>query len=292
MSSALRTLCTLLLPQHYISFSLLVPIPLATYIRTYVCTCTYPSISGLDQSIIDHLDSLAPFNPLWQQDLHASYRHFVEQSPSIEESRAKVEAYFQLEKKVASVPEQFVVGCIHLTMEPMKHTLLALSRTWKIEFSSHIHEEANKLLQEVLQQHDLFRSSLQREVETLEELRDTLNLLHDIMDLENAVDDHFLAIERLYAVLKECEVRLPRTECQQVEQMRPEWKTITELSEQVQHQLLNRQRLHFERMVDKQVQSFRVDTIQFRNSFDSEGPLVPGLSPAEAVTRLGKWLRM
>ena len=242
---------------------------------------------GLDQSIIDRLDSLAPFNPLWQQDLHATYRHFLEQGPSIEECRAEVEAYFQLEKKVASVPEQFVIGCIHLTMEPMKHTLLALSRMWKIEFSSHIHEEANKLLQEVLQQHELFRGSLQREVETLEELRDTLNLLHDIIDLENVVDDHFLAIERLYAVLKECEVRLPRTECQQVEAMRPEWRTITELAEQVQHHLLNRQRLHFERMVDKQVQGFRVDTIQFRNSFDSEGPLVPGLSPAEAVTRLG-----
>ena len=188
---------------------------------------------------------------------------------------------------MASVPEQFDVGCIHLTMEPMKHTLLALSRTWKIEFSSHIHEEANKLLQEVLQQHEWFRSSLQRDVETLEELRDTLNLLHDIMDLENVVDDQFLAIERLYAVLKESDVRLPRSECQQMEQMRPEWKAITELSEQVQHHLLDRQRLHFERTVDKQLQGFRVDTIQFRNSFDSEGPLVPGLSPAEAVTRLG-----
>ena len=172
-------------------------------------------------------------------------------------------------------------------MEPMKHTLLALSRAWKIEFSSHIHEEANKLLQEVLQQHEYFRSSLQKEVETLEELRDTLNLLHDVMDLENVVDDHFLDIERLYAMLKECDIRLPREECQQMEQMRPEWKVITDLSEQVQHQLLDRQRLHFERMVDKQVQGFRVDTIQFRNSFDSEGPLVPGLYPAEAVTRLG-----
>ncbi len=44
----------------------------------------------------------------------------------------------------------------------------------------------------------------------------------------------------------------------------------------------------FEREVDKQVKSFVVETIQFRNSFDTEGPLVPGLLPNEAVARLGK----
>ena len=47
------------------------------------------------------------------------------------------------------------------------------------------------------------------------------------------------------------------------------------------------ERLSHEREVDKQIQEFRVESIQFRNSFDNEGPLVPGLIPSEAVTRLG-----
>ena len=33
-------------------------------------------------------------------------------------------------------------------------------------------------------------------------------------------------------------------------------------------------------------QGFVVNVIQFRNSFDSQGPGVPGVRPAEAVTRL------
>ncbi len=56
---------------------------------------------------------------------------------------------------------------------------------------------------------------------------------------------------------------------------------------QVKHQLLSEQRRYHEREVDKQVKAFVVETIQFRNSFDTEGPLVPGLAPNEAVTRLG-----
>lgn len=34
------------------------------------------------------------------------------------------------------------------------------------------------------------------------------------------------------------------------------------------------------------LQGFVVNVIQFRNSFDSQGPGVPGVRPAEAVTRL------
>ena len=36
------------------------------------------------------------------------------------------------------------------------------------------------------------------------------------------------------------------------------------------------------------MKAFVVRTIQFRNSFDTEGPLVPGLVPSEAAIRLGE----
>ena len=70
--------------------------------------------------------------------------------------------------------------------------------------------------------------------------------------------------------------------------LRDDWAALIELAEEVKSQLLSKQRVFFEREVDKQVKAFVVETIQFRNSFDTEGPLVPGLLPNEAVTRLGK----
>lgn len=73
-----------------------------------------------------------------------------------------------------------------------------------------------------------------------------------------------------------------------VDSLRDQWTALTELAEKVRMRLLSEQRLLFEREVDKQVKRFVVETIQFRNSFDTEGPLVPGLFPNEAVTRLGQ----
>jgi len=34
------------------------------------------------------------------------------------------------------------------------------------------------------------------------------------------------------------------------------------------------------------LQTFVVEVIQFRNAFDAQGPAVPGIEPAEAVSRL------
>ena len=57
---------------------------------------------------------------------------------------------------------------------------------------------------------------------------------------------------------------------------------------QVHDELLVHQRLTHEQETIKQVKEFVVHTIQFRNEFDTEGPLVPGLTPNEAVSRVGK----
>ena len=47
------------------------------------------------------------------------------------------------------------------------------------------------------------------------------------------------------------------------------------------------QRFVFEQEVDKKAKALMVDSIQFRNSFDTEGPLIPGLSCEDAMEKLG-----
>lgn len=86
---------------------------------------------------------------------------------------------------------------------------------------------------------------------------------------------------------REYNPHLPRMEIEKVDALRDNWEALIELAETVKTQLLSKQRMLFEREVDKQVKAFVVETIQFRNSFDTEGPLVPGLLPNEAVSRLG-----
>ena len=70
--------------------------------------------------------------------------------------------------------------------------------------------------------------------------------------------------------------------------LREQWVALTVLADTVRSHLLRDKKLDHEGEVDRQVKSFGVETIRFRNSFDLEGPLVPGLHLSDAVSRLGK----
>ena len=58
------------------------------------------------------------------------------------------------------------------------------------------------------------------------------------------------------------------------------------LADDLGQNLVKERRTAFEQELDKQLKTFVVEVIQFRNAFDAQGPAVPGIRPAEAVQRL------
>lgn len=64
------------------------------------------------------------------------------------------------------------------------------------------------------------------------------------------------------------------------------WSQLMKSAEQVRSTLLQDKRNQLEQELDKQVKTFVVEVIRFRNSFDAVGPCVPGIDPHEAIRRL------
>lgn len=71
-----------------------------------------------------------------------------------------------------------------------------------------------------------------------------------------------------------------------VESLRQNWAELVQLADRLGHTLLKERRASFEQELDKQLKTFVVEVIQFRNAFDAQGPAVQGVRPAEAVQRL------
>ena len=57
----------------------------------------------------------------------------------------------------------------------------------------------------------------------------------------------------MLCVCREFELRLPRSEVQEVDQLRENWQELLNLAEEVQHLLLKEKRKAFEQELDKQV---------------------------------------
>ncbi len=112
-------------------------------------------------------------------------------------------------------------------------------------------------------------------------------LLSYCIDLYNLLLPRMSIFSFILSLFREIDQYLPRIEVKKVDGLRAQWETLTNKADVVKHVLLCEKRQDYESEVDKQVKSFGVETIRFRNSFDSEGPLVPGLRPNIAVERLG-----
>ncbi|XP_048577711.1 dynein axonemal heavy chain 8 isoform X3 [Nematostella vectensis] len=244
------------------------------------------SITSL-QSTVDHqLLKFRRYDFLWKDDMHALYHSFVESDPGTARFKEEIEKLQAIEEDVLGIPERLGIGSACLNTSPIKDSLHGLSVAWKMRYSTQLHEEAKIELDKIVTHRNAIYSRLSQPVVTLDELHSAFELLQELGDMENTIDDVYLPVENIYTKLREYKLNLPRKEVEEVDSLRDEWVKLMELAEKVREELLVKKRGMFEQELDKEVKAFVVNVIQFRNSFDSQGPGVPGVRPAEAVARL------
>ncbi|KAL4232681.1 hypothetical protein ACF0H5_007369 [Mactra antiquata] len=243
-------------------------------------------VQDLDPVVNKHLFHFSYYNFLWKDDMHGNFKEFLHNDPGMFAIKREVERYLYIEKKVLGIPRSLPVGPVCLQTDPIKDALHGFAMAWKTQFASVLHEEAKKKLDQAVLYRSNVRNRLELHVQTLDQLNSALHLLEELRDMENKIDGIYLPIETMYAKLREFELRLPRQEVEEVDALRENWFELMELAEQVRDVLLKERRGAFEQELDKQVKTFVVEVIQFRNAFDAQGPAVPGIPPAEAVSRL------
>ncbi|XP_071801693.1 uncharacterized protein [Asterias amurensis] len=243
-------------------------------------------VEDLQRVIDKHLYHFKFYDFLWKDDMYAAYYEFIDNDPGTFAVKKEVERLLHVEEKIQAVPGILPVGSVCLETSPITDALYGFAVQWKTQYAQVLHEEAKRRLDQAILYRNNVKTRLMAEVVTLDQLNGTLNWLEEVRDMENKVDKIYLPIETMYADLRSYKLRLPRSEVEEVEKLRDNWQEVIDLAEQCRVKLLKERRGAFEQELDKQVKLFVVEVIQFRNSFDSQGPAVPGVQPAEAVSRL------
>ncbi|XP_052708586.1 uncharacterized protein LOC128183562 isoform X10 [Crassostrea angulata] len=240
----------------------------------------------LESTVNKHLFHFSYYNFLWKDDLHGNFKEFIMGDPGMFNIKKEVERFLYIEKKVLGIPKVLPVGCICLRTDPIKDALHGFAMAWKIQFASVLHEEAKKKLDSAVLYRSNVRNRLELHVQSLDQLNSALQLLEELRDMENKIDGIYLPIETMYEKLREFELRLPRNEVEEVDQLRDKWVELMDLADQVRENLLKERRGAFEQELDKNVKAFVVEVMEFRNAFDSQGPNTPNTPPAKAVASL------
>jgi dynein heavy chain len=190
---------------------------------------------------------------------------------------------------VHDIPEHLNIGPICLNTDCVKSSLRTFAYNWKCKYASVLHEMAKSRLDKAIVYRENVHRRLLVNVQTLEQLNDALRLLEELSDMENTIDKIYLPIENIYADLRRFHLILTRQEIEQVAGLRENWSQLMKNAEIVRTSLLQDKRATLEQELDKQVKTFVVEVIRFRNSFDATGPSVTGIDPYEALRRLNEF---
>lgn len=229
------------------------------------------------------------FEFLWKEDLNNLFTEFMRHNQDEFVIKREVDRLANIEKQVFEIPQFLNIGPVYLNTESVKTSLKTFAYSWKCKYASVLHEMAKTRLQESIIYRENVQKRLMVNVQTLEQLNDALRLLEELSDMENKIDKIYLPIENIYADLRRYELILTRQEIEQVTSLRENWSQLMVNAEIVRTTLLQDKRNTLEQELDKQVKTFVVEVIRFRNSFDATGPSVTGIDPYEALRRLSEF---
>ncbi|XP_077343463.1 dynein axonemal heavy chain 5-like [Lithobates pipiens] len=233
-----------------------------------------------------HLFSLSCYDFLWADNMYKQSEEFLIGNPCLAIIHREVKRLLDIEEKIKGYPEVMELGCICLDYSLMKDTLKGFAGSWKSHYATILHQRVKDELHHAIQYRETVWQQLTTPVESLEQLNSILTLLEDLQDMENKIDEVYRPIEVMYEHLRSYKLRIPREEVNDVANLRQKWSELMDLTNVVKETLLKEKQDIFKQELDKQVKSFVVEVIQFRNRFDTQGPAAPGVKPEEAVARL------
>ncbi|XP_078503742.1 dynein axonemal heavy chain 5-like [Lissotriton helveticus] len=229
---------------------------------------------------------LSCYDFLWKDDMNGQCKEFLVANPELPAIHKEVERLLHIKQQIEEFTEIFQVGCICLDFSLIKETLIGFAGAWKFQYATILHHQVKANLQAAVKYREEVYKQLTVPVQSLEELNSSLQLLEEVQDMEHNIDGVYRPIEDMYEQLRSYDLRIPREEVVHVKHLRDKWTELMSLTFRVKDTLLKEKQDIFRQELDKQIKSFVVEVIQFRNSFDTQGPAAPGVRPEEAVSRL------
>ncbi|XP_073531710.1 dynein axonemal heavy chain 5-like [Phyllobates terribilis] len=252
----------------------------------YIATKVVESVRDLHSVVKKHVFSLSCYNFLWADNMYRQSQEFLASSPNLVAMHKEVKHFLKIEEQIKEYSEVLQLGCISLDYSLIKETLKGFVGSWKSHYATILHKRVKEELLHVVQYREEAWQQLAMPVESLEQLNSILTLLEELQNMENKIDELYQPIESTYEQLRSYQLRIPRGEVNDVANLRNKWADLMDLTHVVKDNLLKEKQDIFKQELDKQVKSFVVEVIQFRNRFDTQGPAAPGVKPEEAVTRL------
>lgn len=247
-------------------------------------------VQGIKKNVDDYLQSFSKYDWLWKTDKDWQYEKFAHQNPGLEEYENQLSYFGKVQKDIENTSAIHIIGVLSLNTKRLKHQLGNECDNWKFKYSRSLHLQAKQDLEAITEYTRISMGKLARKVEDLDSLRFMMALLREIREKESCIDMEINQVMEMYQML---ERYLPsgfmgKDEIDNKTVIQSNWRKLVVFALSKNDELSQTQ-IGFRKDLIDDITAFRYDITQFRIDFSSNGPLVQGLAPMDAVDRLSRF---
>ncbi|XP_055492119.1 LOW QUALITY PROTEIN: dynein axonemal heavy chain 8-like [Leucoraja erinacea] len=243
------------------------------------------SVSSLKGDIAQALESFQKFKMLWLEDRSTTVKVFMDSNPSLYELRAKIEHYATIQQEIEEISSTIAVDFIELNTEAMKIALTVEAKGWKIVLSRFLNEQYKGKMTAISTFISEQMKNMARPIQDLDDVRFAMESLAEIRKNEIQMDMTLGPIEEAYNILIKYEVEISKEEAEGADTLRYFFNKMQVKARNVQDDLVQVQP-KFKAGLLESVEVFQKEVLKYGRLYEREGPMVPGIAPVEASTRL------
>ncbi|XP_027976203.1 dynein heavy chain 8, axonemal [Eumetopias jubatus] len=243
------------------------------------------SVNSLRKVAHEALQDFQKYKTLWTEDRDMKVKEFLANNPSLTEIRSEILHFATFEQEIDELKPIIVVGALELHTEPMKLALSIEAKAWKMLLCRYLNEEYKKKMSDMIAFINEYLKKLSRPIRDLDDVRFAMEALSSIRDNEIQMDMTLGPIEEAYAILNRFEVEVTKEESEAVDTLRYSFNKLQSKAVSVQDELVQVQP-KFKSSLLEAVEVFCEDVMNFAESYEMEGPMVPNIPPQEASNRL------
>uniref|UniRef100_A0A8C9TK44 Dynein axonemal heavy chain 8 n=1 Tax=Scleropages formosus TaxID=113540 RepID=A0A8C9TK44_SCLFO len=243
------------------------------------------AMNSLRKPASDVIQLFQTFNVVWVEDRDVKVKEFMASNPSLAQIKSEISNYVAFEEDIEEIKPIIILGSIELSTEPLKMSLSVEVKAGKILLCKYLNEEYKKKMADVNAFIGEHLKKLSRPIADLDDVRFAMETLSKIRDSEINIDMTLGTIEEAYGILQKCEVEITKEEAEGVDTLRYSFIKLQSKARCVQDELVHVQP-KFKKNLLEAVAVFHKDVQSFKVQYEMEGPMVPGIPPQEASTRL------
>ncbi|KAM8728478.1 dynein axonemal heavy chain 8-like [Acanthopagrus schlegelii] len=232
--------------------------------------------------VLKHFDH---FRVIWDENRDLKVKEFMDSSPSLIQIKSEIQRYDSVEEEIDYIKPIIVWGSAELSTEPLKKSLRIETKAWQKLLCQHLKKEYKKKMIDTSIHMNKYFAQLSHPVANLEDVRRAMAALSKLRDVEVQTDMTLISIEEAFEILTKYEAEVTKREAEGVYNLRHFFTKLQCKAGSVQDELV-RMQPKFKQNLLEGVAIFQNNVNTFMEQYDTEGPMVDGITPQEASCRL------